>query len=163
MGLLGTAQKVNKTLKPVAISDKFSFGLTVCGIAKYVGFESSSYWLYKVNHKSPEVGGDQFKLKAGDRVLWFFADTTTGSNTGDELVIQAPSKATAGKAFSVTVWSYDANGKRKPAAGAKVAGETTGANGKATITSSKARRLRLRATRAKDIATSAIVRVVKKK
>jgi hypothetical protein len=161
MGILGTAAVKNKTLRPVGISDKFSFGLTVCGIGSYVGFESTSYWLYKVNHKSPEVGADQYRLKAGDQVLWFFQNTATGSNTGNELVTSAPSRATTAKPFTVTVWSYDANGKRKPAAGARVGGKLTGATGKVRLTVSRARTLRLRATRAKDIAAAPVaVRVV---
>jgi hypothetical protein len=161
MGLLGSGAAKNAKLRPLGISDKFSFGLTVCGVGTYVGFESTSYWLFKVNHKSPEVGGDQYKLKAGDDVLWFFQDTKTGTNTGDELVIKAPVTATVGRPFTVTVYSYDLNGKRKRASGVKVGGKLTGSNGIAKIKPSKAGRLRLRATRGKDIADSEVVRVVK--
>jgi hypothetical protein len=116
LGILATAAPKNPLLRPLGVSDKFSFGLTVCGIGKYVGFESTSFWLYKVNHKSPEVGADQYALKRGDSVLWFFQDTATKVNTGDELALQAPSKATAGKAIKVTVWAYDMNGRRTPTA-----------------------------------------------
>src|SRR4051794_26371778 len=124
MGILGSALPVNADLKPVGISDKFSFGLTVCGIGKYVGFESTSFWLYKVNHKSPEVGADQYKLKPGDDVLWFFQDTAANSNTGDELVVDAPAHATPGKPFTVTVSAYDFNGKKKAVEGAQVRGDS---------------------------------------
>lgn len=162
MGLLGTAAAKNENLRPLGISDKFSFSLTVCGVGKYFGFESSSYWLYKVNHKAAEVGGDAYKLKKGDQVLWFFQDTAAKVNTGDELVLQAPSKGTAGKSVKVTVWAYDINGKRKAAAGATVNGQTTDASGHATITLGT-KSLRLRATRGSDIASAPVsVKVPKK-
>jgi Domain of unknown function (DUF4430) len=161
MGILVTAAKTDRALRPVGISDKFSFGLTVCGIGNYVGFESTSFWLYKVNHKSPQVGADKYPLKPGDQVLWYFEDTNTGANTGDELALTAPAHATAGKAFKVHVWDYDAKGKRKPAAGAKIGGFTTDAGGTATIKVSKARRLHLRATHGHDIPSATVTVVVR--
>ena len=159
MGVLNSALLMNEFLRPLGISDKFSFGLTVCGIGKYVGFESA-FWLYKVNHKSPEVGGDQYKLNRGDDVLWFFQNTQTGSNTGDELALEAPVRATPGKPFRVRVWAYDFNGVRKPAAGAEVRGDsvqTTDANGYATLVSSKKHGLGVRAVRGNDIASPRVV------
>jgi hypothetical protein len=87
-------------------------------------------------------------------------------NTGAELVVQAPSKARAGKAFKVTVWAYDATGQRKPADRAKVKGDTvktTDANGQVTFKIAKPRTLELRATRGSDIASArAPVKVAKK-
>ena len=162
LGILATAAPTNPLLRPVGVSDKYSFGLVVCGIGRYVGFAQQSFWLYKVDHKSPEVGADQYKLKSGDQVLWFFEDTKTGSNTGDELALSAPAHAVAGKPFTVHVWDYDSHGKRKPAAGAKVGGKTTNASGAATIKVSKPRRLRLRATHGKDIPSApTVVRVTR--
>jgi hypothetical protein len=166
MGILATAAPSNPLLRPLAVSDKFSFGLTVCGLGRYVGFGSTSYWLYKVNHKSPEIAAEQYKLKRGDSVLWFFQDTATKVNTGDELVLQAPSKAKPGKAFKVTVWAYDMTGARKPVEGASVRGDsvqTTDAGGSASITISKPRSARLRAVHGSDIASAPVViRVAKK-
>ena len=158
MGILTNAATVNSLLRPVGISDKFSFGLLVCAIDDYVASDSA-FWLYKVDHKSPEVGGDQYKLRPGDDVLWFFQDTATNTNTGNELVIQAPARAKPGTPFTVTVWSYDFAGKRTPAAGAEVSGDTvqtTDAAGKATITVDKRQTVRLRATRGSDIASEPV-------
>jgi hypothetical protein len=166
MGILATAAATNPLLRPLGISDKFSFGLTVCGIGKYVGFGSTSFWLYKVDHKSPEIAAEQYRLKRGDAVLWFFQDTAGKVNTGDELVLQAPARAKPGKAFKVTVWAYDANGIRKPVAGAQVKGDdvqTTDANGRASIKIAKARNAKLRATHGSDIASApVVVRVARK-
>lgn len=153
MGILTNAAPVNPLLRPLGISDKFSFGLLVCAIGEYEASDTA-FWLYKVDHKSPEVGGDQYKLSRGDEVLWFFQNTATNSNTGNELVLEAPARARPGVAFTVTVWQYDFAGKRTPAAGAEVRGvtvQTTDANGRATITVDRRQVVRLRATRANDI------------
>lgn len=40
-----------------------------------------SGWMYMVNGKAPEYGSDQFKLKEGDEVLWYYVvDYTKESN-----------------------------------------------------------------------------------
>lgn len=40
-----------------------------------------SGWMYEVNGRSPEYGADQFELKTGDRVLWYYVvDYTKESN-----------------------------------------------------------------------------------
>lgn len=161
LGLLKFALPTNGNLKPLGVSDKFSFGLVVCGIDDSVAFSTNQNWLYKVDHKSPEVGADQFRLKRGDRVLWYFTDADKNSNTGDELALSAPARAKPNAPFTVTVYSYDANGKRTPAAGAQVTGatvQTTDADGHATVAVDRTGAVRLRATRGADIA-SAPVRV----
>jgi hypothetical protein len=57
-----------------------SFGPYVSQIGLYPGAASSG-WVYKVNGVSPPVGADQYQLKDGDAVLWYWADfdATTGS------------------------------------------------------------------------------------
>ena len=153
LGLLWSAAGLNSRLRPLAVSDEFDFGLLVCGISSFVGGDTA-YWLYKVDHKSPEVGADQFPLKGGEEVLWFFSDTTSNVNTGDELVLKAPARAKPGGTVAVRVWSYDSAGKRTPAAGALVQGEdeaTTDAQGRATIATPERGTLRLRAERSADI------------
>ena len=133
LGLLGSGSTVDADLRPLRISDKFSFGLLVCGVGAFPSTDSG-FWLYKVNHMAPEVGGDAFKLTGGEQVLWFFQDNDRRRNTGDELVVEAPARARPGE-VEVTVSSYAFNGARKPAAGARVFfGDTavvTDANGKA--------------------------------
>ena len=159
MGILTNALALNTFLRPLGISDKFPFGLTVCGMGQYVGFESNQFWLYKVNHKSPEVGGDKYTLKPGDDVLWYFSDGAKNQNTGDELAIEAPVRATPGREFTVKVWAYDFAGKRKPAAGAEVRGDTvqtTDANGEARLTIGKPKTTLLRARRGSDIPSPSV-------
>jgi hypothetical protein len=156
LGALIDASKIVNPLGPVGVSDKFSFGLLVCGIGSYTSSDSA-FWLYKVNHVSPEVGGDQYAVKNGDKILWFFQGAA-GENSGDELAIEGvPARAAIGTPFTVTVVSYSFNGAKSPAAGAKVfyggAGDstTTDANGKATITLGSAGYTSFRAGRNHDI------------
>ncbi|HET9325082.1 MAG TPA: DUF4430 domain-containing protein [Gaiellaceae bacterium] len=49
-----------------------SFGPYVDQIGKFAA-EGSNGWTYKVNGISPPVGADKYQLKAGDRVLWYWA------------------------------------------------------------------------------------------
>jgi hypothetical protein len=50
-----------------------SFGPFVDQIGFYAA-SGSSGWVYKVNGASPPVGSDQYRLKDGDSVLWYWAD-----------------------------------------------------------------------------------------
>ena len=119
LGLLAAAAERRPRLQPLRISDKFSFGLLVCGIFDFTAGDPG-FWLYKVNHVSPEVGGDAFRLSGGEQVLWYFQDIPRNRNTGDELVVEAPVRAREGRSVGVTVYAYGGTGARKPAAGAKV-------------------------------------------
>jgi hypothetical protein len=131
MGALAAAAKSTGALRPLAISDSFDFGLALCGIGSSVAKGKAS-WYLKINHKSLSVGGDQAKVRPGDEVLWDLAPSYPYPN---ELVLVAPESATAGLPFTVTAYSYDEKGKRKPASGVKVTGATasTGSDGKATV------------------------------
>ena len=53
-------------------ADEFSFGPFVNRIGRYPA-SGSSGWVYKVNHASPPVGANAYRLRAGDQVLWYFA------------------------------------------------------------------------------------------
>ena len=159
VGLVDHARRVEPALRPYRVSDKFDFGLLVCGIGEFVGSDTA-FWLYKVDHVSPEVGGDQFALNDGDQVLWYFQDTERGINTGEELELRAPARARPGEPFTVTAFRYDAGGQRRRAAGAEIAGGqsvvTTDAKGRATLGAGDAGTLTLRATRGPAIASEPI-------
>jgi hypothetical protein len=90
------------------------------------------------------VSADTAKIKAGDEVLFALAESDPKTFAyPEELSLVAPRKATAGKAFTVTAYTYDEKGKRKPAAGVKVSGASalTAANGKTMVTVTKPRLL----------------------
>jgi len=148
LGTLVDGALVNHRLDPLLVSDEFSFGLLVCGVGGDNSGGSSSYWLYKVNHVSPEVGADAFAVKPSDDVLWYFVNGTL--NSGDELELGAPPRVRPGQQFDATVFAYDFAGVRRPVQGATVAGggasATTDASGVAHLTLNRTGNRTLRAT-----------------
>jgi hypothetical protein len=140
LGLLGQAAKSTATLRPLLITDHFSFGLGLCGVGKSVSTPKNGLsWYLKVNHVDPERGGDSVQLRGGDEVLWALAPYPYPS----ELALQAPPRAEAGKPFAVRVFSYADDGTKSPATGARVTGATglTAADGTTTVVLSKAGQL----------------------
>jgi hypothetical protein len=148
LGVLVDGELVNRRLDPLLVSDQFSFGLLVCGVGGDSATGSSSYWVYKVNHASPEVGGDAFRVKSGDDVLWYFVDGAR--NSGDELELVAPARVQPGEEFGVQVYAYDFAGVRRPIQGVTVAGggatATSDAAGAARLTLDDSGNRTLRAT-----------------
>lgn len=140
LGVLAKASKSVQALRPLLTTDHFraEFGLGLCGIGRSRSSETRS-WYLKVNHRDPQVGGEQATVKAGDEVLWALAPFPYP----EELVLRAPHKVVAGKPFSVTVSAYDDAGKRTPAAGVKVKGASgpTAADGSATVVLNRPERL----------------------
>jgi hypothetical protein len=138
LGALIQASKFTSSLRPVSISDHFDFGLALCGVGGKSATDTLS-WYLKVNHKNPNIGGENVKLHAGDEVLW----SLTSFPYPNELALSAPKHAKAGQAFGVRVFSYDDTGKRTPAAGVTVTGASgpTGADGRATVTLNRPARL----------------------
>ncbi|HEV7770812.1 MAG TPA: hypothetical protein VGO66_09175 [Solirubrobacterales bacterium] len=152
LGLLGQASKSTASLRPLAITDAFDFGLGICGVGKSVVSGKAS-WYLKVNHKGATVGGESVKLKPGDEVLWDLAPSYPYPN---ELALEGPETATMNVPFEVRVFAYDEKGKRKPVAGAKVTGasEVTAADGRTMVTLSASGSLS--ATHGKDIPSAAV-------
>lgn len=153
LGALVQASKSNSALRPLLITDAFDFGLGICGVGSSKVSGKAS-WALRVDHKVATVGGDSLKLKAGDEVLWAWSPTYPYPN---ELALEAPERADTGVPFTVRVFSYDEKGKRKPLAGAKIAGfpggAVTGADGRATVTltAGVAEYASLTATHGKDV------------
>jgi len=133
LGILEHARRWHSRLDPLRVSDKFDFGMLVCGIGQFTASDSK-FWTYKVNHVGPEVAAEQYPLKAGDDVLWSLQDINTGENTGNELELLAPDTVAPGASFEVTVNQYDFQGNRSPVEGAQVGGAVTDKSGKASVT-----------------------------
>jgi hypothetical protein len=132
LGLLADGAKTISQLRPLSISDHFSFGLALCGVGKAV-VKGKASWYLKINHKGAAVSGNKAKIKAGDEVLW---DLAPSYPYPEELVLSAPTQATAGVPFAVHVYAYNEKGKRKPVQGAAVTGAIgpTDSKGKVMIT-----------------------------
>jgi hypothetical protein len=87
-----------------------AFGPYIDQIGRYAGTGSSG-WVFKVNGASPPVGADAVTLKAGDRVLWYWA--VFGPSGGPETLVLK--KVRRG---CYRVVAQDDNGKARPARGA---------------------------------------------
>ncbi len=135
LGLLADGAKTIPALRPLSLTDHFSFGLGVCAVGKSKVSGSAS-WYLKINHKGASVGGEKAKIKAGDEVLW---DLAPSYPYPEELVVSAPTQAQAGVPFAVHVYAYNEKGKRKPVRGAAVTGAitSTDAHGKVMVTLSE--------------------------
>ena len=70
--MLIQASKFTGALKPMQVTDAFSFGLGLCGVGGFKTTKKLS-WYLKVNHVDPELGGDSVKVHRGDEVLWALA------------------------------------------------------------------------------------------
>jgi len=154
IGVVNYAKQVNDRLRPFYASDRYSFGLIACRIGEFGAFTASDAWLYKVNHKSPSVGGDQYPLARGDQVLWYFADFASGANSGDELELRTPARVRPNQPFAVRAVAYDWEGTARPAGGVVIGGDAhavTGADGLATVKASREGAFRLRARRGDDV------------
>jgi hypothetical protein len=153
LGVLGQAAKLTAALQPLLITDHFvsEFGLGLCGIGKSHTTGKLS-WYLKVNHKNPNRSGEKVKLHAGDEVLWALEPYPYPK----ELSLVAPTEATAGAPFTVSVFSYDDKGKKRPAAGVTVTGASapTDAAGQTTVTLSDP--TILTATHGKDIPSNQV-------
>ena len=160
LGLFKDAGKTNSRLTPFLVSDQYSFGLIVCQAGSYGAFDANQAWLYKVNHRFAEVGGDQYRLGGGENVLWYFADWSTGANTGKELALAAPVQAKAKDPFSVRATAYDDQGQPSPAEGVEITGgddtAVTGPDGQTTVTASREGTVTLRGTHRPDIPTAPV-------
>lgn len=138
LGMLLRGSRKVGALRPVAVTDAFSFGLGLCDVGSSRATKKLS-WLLKVDHRTPSVGGDAAQLKPGDEVLWALAPYPYP----DELVLRSRRHATPGAPFAVQVLAYDEKGRRKPAAGVRVSGASapTGADGRTMVTLRAPRRL----------------------
>jgi hypothetical protein len=136
LGIVKDAANSTASLRPLSVTDHFSFGLGLCGIGGYT-FSKDNFdtggWYLKVNHVGAQVGGDQVILKQGDEVLWYLAP---GFPYPNELQLVAPPVAQSGKPFTVRVSSFDDTGQKTPVAGALVTGaqSPTAADGTTTVT-----------------------------
>lgn len=114
LGLLASAANASAGLRPVLVAED-AVGRRVCRAA---GFNETDTpftgWLYRVNHVPPTPAADLVGIRKSDEVLWVFANFGSGANTGDELVLNAPFRATPG-VVQVSVTAFDFNGVSKPA------------------------------------------------
>jgi hypothetical protein len=99
------------------VAGEFYYHVTTASFGKYVDqigrypAGGSSGWVFKVNGISPPVGADAVTLKAGDRVLWYWA--TFGQNGGPPTLLLRHAKRNCYR-----VLAQDDAGKTSSARGA---------------------------------------------
>jgi hypothetical protein len=145
LGLLVDALGDVPALRPLSVTDQFSFGLAICGIGGKVA-SGDGFWYLKRNHVGSQVGGDHLKVHDGDRILWYLAP---GFPAGDELALRAPNRAEPGAPVRVKVLAYNDKGKRRPAKGVDVGhgADPTKADGTTEVTFPKSGSRKLQASR----------------
>ncbi len=123
--------------------------LFVTAVGGYAN-RGSSGWEYKVDERSGTTGaadpsgafGNGQRLRAGDRVLWFWCATTASGGCERTLVIAAPSRVAPGARVTVTVSGDDNEGRGVPVRGATVtlagARVVTNSRGQAQLTAPRA-------------------------
>jgi Domain of unknown function (DUF4430) len=104
-------------LQTAAGAGEFYFHVTQTSFGPYVDqvglypAGGTTGWVYKVNGVSPPVGADQYVLKAGDKVLWYWA--TFGPAGGPPSLELERTQGNCYRVFSV-----DDTGTKTAAAGA---------------------------------------------
>ena len=86
-----------------------SFGPFVDQIGLYPSTGGSG-WVYKVNGASPPVGADQYRLRQGDSVLWYWADFDATTFAGPPTLLLVKTSRRCYAAFE-----QDDNGARTAA------------------------------------------------
>ena len=117
-------------------------------------------WVYKVGRRSGSAGaadpagsfGTGRKLRAGQRVLWFWCVKNPADECQRTLATSSARSVAPGAPLAVTVRGYDEAGRGVRVAGATVrlggASAVTGADGVATVAAPAAGRYRVRAEKA---------------
>jgi hypothetical protein len=111
-------------------------------------FSSKLYWSIWVDNKFASSGVCGIKPHPGEQLLF----ATASLKTKGLVEIKAPSSATVGQPFTVTVVWFNEGGKSKPLAGATVTGAgaagQTSSNGTVELTPTQAGTLSLKAAHA---------------
>jgi hypothetical protein len=150
LGLVADAARNRRRLRPLRITDEFSFGLGVCGIGG-ANANANRYWTVRVNHRSIQVGADQYTLRPASRVLWALIPNPVCEQVPPyaceagppELELRAPARARPGQEIRVRAVEWSESGRRSPAAGATVTGAAspTDAAGATLVTLERTRKL----------------------
>jgi hypothetical protein len=113
---------------------------------------ATQFWGLLLNGQFTSVGGCQQRVALGDHVLWAF----DAFNAAHFLKLTGPHAAHAGQPFTVTVTDLMTG---DPISGATVGGQTTAANGTATITANQGIR-RFKAQQTGSIRSNALTVLV---
>lgn len=133
LGIVKHASLGQSKLRPLRVTDAFSFGLGLCAIGGQAP-PATGYWYLKVNHVGSLVGGDQARVERGDDVLWYLIEDFN-QPLPPELELKAPARVERGERIPVKVVEYADDGTKSPAAGVRLKGTgvITDAQGEAEV------------------------------
>ncbi len=133
LGIVEHASLGQPKLRPLRVTDAFSFGLGLCAIGGQAS-PATGYWYLKVNHVGSLVGGDQAVVEKGDDVLWHLIEDFN-QPIPPELELKAPARVKRGERIPVKVVEYADDGSKGPAAGVRLKGTgvVTDAQGEAEV------------------------------
>jgi hypothetical protein len=150
LGALRDAEESDPDLRPLSVTD-YDFGFPGLGLCA-IGAErvrASQFWFLKVNHRNPQISGDQAKVRSGNSVIWYLipfskCDPSPPYYCPPELVVRAPARAQPGVPFGVHVLSINDAGKSSAAKGVKVDGADlpTDPSGNTQVVLTESRRIR---------------------
>lgn len=142
LGLLVTAAKQNRALRPLRISDG-EFGFGICGIGGNM-VKDENWWQLRTNYRDSSTGAELTTLKKNDTILFYLAKSYMETSP-DSLVLRAPARVKRGKFARVRVVKFNGAGKASPAKGARVPGaKPTNAKGFTRVKIRKRTRLAAR-------------------
>ena len=121
---------------------------------------TTQFWGIAVNRRPLAVGGCQVRVAPADEVLFAFDFFESDPPFAERpmLGLAGPARATTGRPLGLSVTeSAPPDFQPRPAAGATVAGTTTGADGAATVTFGAPGLVRLKAERAGSIRSNALL------
>lgn len=110
---------------------------------------STHYWSLYVNSAFANYGGCGQRVKVGDDVLWGYSDFTTST----ALHLSGPNATRTGQPISLAVTNGPGGA---PLADATVGGQTTGADGRATLTFAQPGIYRLKAEKPDSIRSNGL-------
>lgn len=100
---LGALERISRLREVYYRVQSTGFGPYVDRIGRNAAAGSAG-WVFKVNGAMPPVGADQYVVQAGDRVLWYWADFSSGSPRTLDLTRRSKN--------CVRAWAVDDNGNR---------------------------------------------------
>ncbi len=105
---LGALERASRLADFYYRIESFSFGPYVAQVGRRAGTDVTG-WVYKVNGVSPPVGATAYRLRPGDRVLWYYA--RFGASGGPKTLDLRRTKCRGG----VQAVLVDDAGRAKPA------------------------------------------------
>jgi hypothetical protein len=159
LGALQDAQALRRPRRPLLLTNAFDFGLGLCGVGNAV-VDGEEWWELSHNHRPSTLGGEGTRLRSGDTVLWYMAESFNEPSP-DELHLEAPDRVRSNSSVRVRVTAFNDKGRARPVRGARLSVDgapETNARGYARVRIRKKTRIVAR-TRGLIVSNREVVRI----